>query len=94
MNFIVRLIGRLSGQPSPDQDKKFMFLSLFLVPKVVCSKPSPKFVKKFLRFSCFRQGYWEENSTKTHQQRPEKCSMAPGGKLCGTKSDRSATNSD
>ena len=44
----------------------------------VCSKPSLKFVKKILRFSPFRPGYWEENSTKTHEQWPEKCSMATG----------------
>ena len=43
------------------------------------SKPSLKFVKKILRFSLFRPRFWEENSTKTHEQQSEKCSMATGG---------------
>ena len=47
--------------------------------KLCVSKPSLKFVKKFLRFSVFRPGYWEEKSRQAHEQRPEKCSMATGG---------------
>ena len=76
---------------------------------VVCSKPSLKFVKKILRFSVFRPGYWEEKSTKAHEQRPEKCSMATSGwqpkatnrrliatnqRLISTNRPESATNSD
>ena len=42
-------------------------------------RPPSKFVKKFLRFSFFRPGYWEEKSTKAHEKRPEKCSMVTSG---------------
>ena len=43
---------------------------------VVCSNPSLKFVKEFLRFSLSRQGPWEENNTKNHKEWPKKSPMA------------------
>ena len=43
---------------------------------VVCSNPSLKFVKEFLRFSLSRQGPWEENKTKNHKEWPQKNPMA------------------
>ena len=41
--------------------------------------PALNLSKTFLRFSLCRPQYWEENNTKTHEEQPEKCSMATGG---------------
>ena len=48
---------------------------LFYTP-LVCSKPSLKFVKEFLRFSLSRQGPWVENNTKNHKEWPKTSPMA------------------
>ena len=47
---------------------------------LVCSKPSLQFVKKkSCVFPFFDQGIGRRKSTKAHEQRPEKCSMATSG---------------
>ena len=45
---------------------------------LVCSNPSLKFVKKFLRFSLFRPGYWEDNSWDSPDPRQGPESPFPG----------------
>ena len=37
----------------------------------VCSMPSLKFVKEFLRFSVSRPGHREDNNTKNHEEWPQ-----------------------
>ena len=53
---------------------------------LVCSKPSLKIVKEFLRFSLSRPGHWEDNNTKNHEERPKKSLTATNRRLVANKS--------
>ena len=50
---------------------------------IVCSKPSRKFVKEFLRFSLSRPGHWEDNNSKNHEESPKESLMATSRRLIG-----------